>query len=453
VVLNKRKAWKWIATAAGVPLLLIALAPYLASVGIFRETLLRAVTPPIHGSVHCGGASLGWFSPIQFDEIEIRSADGAPVVAVDRLQGDRPLWKMLVNRSDLGRFRIERPQLDVVLSPRGANLAEVFIGRRKDKKERPSREPPNVSLGIELIDGRLSFRGEDSPRAWTAGPINLDLALQPASASPNGQPELVIEPGIVLPQTAVTPDVCRDLLKYIAPVLADVTEVSGDFSIEVDRWRLPLAEPAKGEGSGRLVISSLDVGPGPLVAELSSFLKTRSKLLVVEKGPVAFHMADGRIHHGDFVFRIEGLTVRTHGSVGLDKSLALVAEVPMPGHLLGDGPVAAVLSKQTLTIPIGGTLSKPRIDAAGLGDSGMDILSSVLGEVLQGKKIDAAAVLKAIQDRRRERAQSTAGKGSSMNESAPLLDLLRGAIGEDTPLLERLRQRRQDQDAATRDKK
>jgi hypothetical protein len=452
VVLNKRKAWKWIAAVAGGLLLLIALAPYLASVGIFRETLLRAVTPPIHGSVHCGGASLGWFSPIQFEKIEIRSTDGAPVVAIDRLQGDRPLWKMLVNRSDLGRFRIERPQLDVVLSPRGANLAEVFIGRHKDEKERRSHKPPNVSLGIELIDGGLSFRGENSPRAWTAGPINLALALQPASASPRGQPELVIEPGVVLPQTAVTPEVCRDLLKYIAPVVADVTEVRGDFSIEVDRWRLPLAEPATGEGSGRLVISSLEVGPGPLVAELAGFLKTRSKLLVVEKGPVAFHMADGRIQHGDMVFRIEGLTVRTHGSVGLDKSLALVAEVPMPGHLLGDGPVAAVLAKQTLTIPISGTLSKPRIDAAGLGDSGMDILSNVLGEVLQGKKIDAAAVLKSIQERRRQRGQDSTGADRSSSET-PLLDLLRGAIGDDAPLLERLRQRRQDQDASTRDKK
>jgi hypothetical protein len=463
--LDKRRAAKWGGAAVGLLVLLIAMAPYLASMGLFRNTLLRAVMPPIHGSVHCAGASLGWFSPILFQEIEIRSADDAPVVTVDRLEGNRPLWKMLLNRSDLGAFRIERPQLNVVLSEHGSNLAEVFVGRRlADEKQRPSK-PPNVSLRIELVEGALSCRSADSPRSWAARPINFAFALEPSSASADGQPQLVIEPGTVLPRTQVTPEACHDLLMYIAPILAGATEVGGEFSIEVDRWRLPLAEPASGEGSGRLTISSLDIGPGPLVAELAALLGVPPKLRIVEDAPVTFRMADGRIHHSDLEFRIDRLVVRTHGSVGLDGSLALVAEVPVPKHLLGDGPLASALAGQTLAIPIAGTLSHPRIDAEGLGDSGLDLLSGTLGDLLKDDKVDLGAmikdgkadlgaVLEAIQQLRR-RGEATAdpsGKAPG-DKPAPLLDAIRGALGEKTPVLDRLRQRRQDRDASPRDPK
>ena len=248
---GKSKAWKWIGAAAGVVLLLLALAPYLASLGLFRDTLLRAVMPKMHGSVHSGGASLGWFSPIRFDQIEIRSDDNAQVVAIDRLEGNRTLWQMLVDRSDLGRFRIEQPRLDVVLSEQGSNLGQVFVGRRQ--KDKPAAAPPDLALGIELIDGSLSFRGLDSPRAWTAEPINFSLALEPSSASPDGRPQLVIEPATVLPHTRVTPEVCQDLLKYIAPILADATQAS-----RPQLWPVLSAPPVGLDNAARCYVVRID---------------------------------------------------------------------------------------------------------------------------------------------------------------------------------------------------
>jgi hypothetical protein len=446
--LNKRKAAKWGGAAVGLLVLLIAAAPYLASMGLFRDTLLRAVMPPIDGTVHCGGASLGWFSPIRFDAIEIRSTDDAPVVAIERLEGNRPLWKMLANHRELGEFRIQRPQLDVVLSERGSNLAEVFVGRLPEDRRRPI-QPPDVALRVALVEGSLSCRGADRPRCWTARPINFAFALEPSTAAADARPQLVIEPCTVLPKTQVTPEVCRDLLMYIAPILAGATDVGGEFSIDLDRWRLPLAEPALGEGSGRLTISSLDVGPGPLVAELAALLGVPPKVRLVEDAPVTFRMAEGRIHHKDLAFHIERVVVRTHGSVGLDGSLALVAEVPIPKDLLGDGPLASALERQTLAIPISGTLSRPTIDAAGLGNSGLHLLSGTLGNLLKDDKVDVGAVLKAIQERRRQRAQAAAdpaGKPPS-DRPTPILDALRGALGETPPLLERFRQRQKERDA------
>ena len=277
--------------------------------------------------------------------------------------------------------------------------------------------------GSRWSTGRFRTAAADSSRTWAARPINFAFALEPSSASADGQPQLVIEPGTVLPRTQVTPEACHDLLRYIAPILAGATDVGGEFSIEVDRWRLPLAEPASGEGSGRLTISSLDVGPGPLVAQLAAILNVPPKLRLIEDAPVTFRMAKGRIHHSDLEFRIDRLAVRTHGSVGLDGSLALVAEVPMPKQLLGDGPLASALAGQTLAIPIAGTLSQPRIDVEGLGDSGLDLLSGTLGDLLKDDKVDLGAVLKAIQERRRQRG----GRGGRSVRQEPC-----GQTGADT---------------------
>ena len=68
---------------------------------------------------------------------------------------------------------------------------------------------------------------------------------------------------------------CRDLLKYIAPVLAEATEVNGSLPIELDQWRIPLAAPQQAQGLGRLRVDSLRVVGGSLVRQIGSVLQLR----------------------------------------------------------------------------------------------------------------------------------------------------------------------------------
>jgi len=69
------------------------------------------------------------------------------------------------------------------------------------------------------------------------------------------------------------------------------------------------------------------------------------------------------------------LPITTHGSVGLDESLSLVAEVPIQAKLLGRDLSLGALEGQTLQIPIEGTLKKPRLDRR--------ILQQLAGQLLQ----------------------------------------------------------------------
>jgi len=58
------------------------------------------------------------------------------------------------------------------------------------------------------------------------------------------------------------------------------------------------------------------------------------------------------------------LVIRTSGSVGLDdKSLDMVAEMPVPSKWLAGNVVAArAVGNQTVLIPLRGTLSNPQVD-------------------------------------------------------------------------------------------
>ena len=53
----------------------------------------------------------------------------------------------------------------------------------------------------------------------------------------------------------------------------------------------------------------------------------------------------------------------THGSVGLDQSLALVVEMPVPAKWrTGNATLDLALKNQTIRLPVGGSLLQPAID-------------------------------------------------------------------------------------------
>lgn len=386
-------------------LLLLAAFPYVAALPPFRDAILRAVLPEVEGTVTAGGASLGWFSPITFQDVEISAPDGTPVVTVPKCQGDRPLWRYLTGPSELGNFRVERPRLNVAVTEEGSNLRQVFAVPT-DEPQQPAALP-DVSVGLEIVDASLSFRSRDATRPWNVEGFNLSAMLRPSTATESGLTELALHQGTVFQNTPLTPQMCDDLLKYIAPVLAEVTDVSGEFSIQLDNWRSPAADLGQVKGSGRLVIHSIDLSAGPLVRGLAPLLKLPPSVRLADESVIRFEVADGRVHHRDLEFGVRGLTIRTQGSVGFDQSLDLAAEVPLPTELLEGVPLPESLRTQPIKLPICGTLNRPQIDPKALGTANVDLLMKTLGELLNERTPDGNGLLDRLLDpnRRRETPQ------------------------------------------------
>ena len=183
----------------------------------------------------------------------------------------------------------------------------------------------------------------------------------------------------------------------IAPLLADATQVSGTFSLDLQEFRMAEGNLRAAEASGRLVIHSLDVQPGPMLSRLSGLLQLPSTIHAAKGQQIQFAVRGGGVHHRAEVFRIHELSVTTQGSVGFDESLDLVAEISLPAILPAGLPGIDLGKGKVFRVPIRGTLSRPEIQ---LDASTAPV--QLLQDVLQGLQKTAPAapgILQQLLDR------------------------------------------------------
>ena len=111
-------------------------------------------------------------------------------------------------------------------------------------------------------------------------------------------------------------------------------------------------------------------------------------LMEMPEQSVDFKLADGRMHHQGLTFQFQDVTLRTSGSVGMDETLNLIAEIPVPDEWVAGKKLLAGFKGKSISIPIGGTLKQPRLDSRVLGDltkqMGGSALEGFLGDKLGG---------------------------------------------------------------------
>jgi hypothetical protein len=248
------------------------------------------------------------------------------------------------------------------------------------------------ALGCQV--GPAELRGRLADGWFRASPIDATLNqgrlhLEPSLRLEPGPMQVELTKGRVIDKARLTPAACASALGYALPVLADVAQVEGELSMDLEGARVPLTDPARAELAGRLTIHSAQVGPGPLVRELSVLLKGPATLTLAKENVVPVIVTNGRVYHSGLELRFPELTIRTSGSVGLDGTLALVADMPVPPKWLGSGKLARAVAGQTIRLPIGGTLSKPVIDERALREASArfarDAAENALRQELDGK--------------------------------------------------------------------
>ena len=243
------------------------------------------------------------------------------------------------------------------------------------------------SLNVTLAGNSLRIK---SPELEVSeGRVWLDAQLRQLQPDSQSAGELYIPPGRLAQQIRINPQMCASALQYVAPVLAGVTSAEGRFSIELDGGRIPLGSPYEGDLAGRMTVGSIQVGPGPLVRELAAVLGYESPAKIARDSVISFRMVDGRVYHRDLELVFPDLTIRTHGSVGIgpaDRSLAIMAEMPVPPKLLGHhASLDTALRNQTIRLPIGGTLDNPRIDSRELDRLTRQFMESAAQNLIQDK--------------------------------------------------------------------
>jgi len=209
---------------------------------------------------------------------------------------------------------------------------------------------------------------------------------------------LTIPAGPLLTGVTLSPEVSENILKYIAPVLAGATRTTGTFSLSLDKGRIPLDTPSLANLIGRLAIDHLSVAPGPtteplvaLVRQIEALIRRRPPgsaqdagrgRITIDRRTIEFRLAQGRVHHRGLEFLVDGVPIRSSGSVGLDQTLDVTLEVPILDRWVRQRRALQPLAGQVLTIPLGGTFQRPRIDQRVVADLSARLLQGTAERAL-----------------------------------------------------------------------
>jgi hypothetical protein len=399
--------------------LMFVASPYLLGSAPVRNLLLRLAVSQIDGKITCGHARLGWFSAPAFFDISISPPTGPPLLSIAKIEVDRPLWKLIAGWPDCGRVLCERPAAHLIVDDTGSNFKRVFapLAKNQPKPADPHKQPwtgvPQVRAAVEIADASVIFErvpgdgtsqitssddvvvtrvaavatapaevkdSMDDHARWEVKGIHVVAGLRPIADGAGL--EAYVEPGKLIDRAELTRAVATQWLQFIAPVISGSTEIDGSFSVNLEEWRVPLEHPDQAAGGGHVVIHSLVVEAGPMVSYIASLVGVPPELFLGRDTGVDFAIENRRVFHRDLGFKLGGMPVHTSGSVGLDRTLDLLAEITLPKFADATGPLRHAISGKTIHVPIHGTLQKPEVDGKALASSGMGILDEAFGGLL-----------------------------------------------------------------------
>jgi translocation and assembly module TamB len=202
-------------------------------------------------------------------------------------------------------------------------------------------------------------------------------------------------PGSSLQNVEINDEVSHKLLRYVAPILDEATQVHGRVSASFAQAEFPIGDDASRSMTlaGSIVFSDVTFGAGPLGSELLSLAGRGQDTALRMNQPIQLAIADRRIHQSGLEIPINNQTrITIKGSVGFDQTLALRAEVPLNPTMLGRDKVLQNLAAgTTIPVPVGGTLTHPTVDRQALAGAMREVTRSILK---RGARDEASELLK-----------------------------------------------------------
>lgn len=248
------------------------------------------------------------------------------------------------------------------------------------------------SIPIKLSETTVAIDATTIP--IDEGQLNVAADLQ---YSP-GPPWLVVRPGATAQNIRLTPELTGRWIQYLAPMMANATQVEGSFGVELSEARVNLQEPAQSQVRGQLQISQIRFDSGPVSEQLigsiqqikmlsrgRSFAEAQAEnaartqpfnLLTLPTQSVNFDLTQGVVTHQRMFMDADRVRIITSGQVSVEGRLNLVAQVPLDESWLGSD--LKKLAGATVTLPIAGTLSQPRLDPSAIRNIATELGTKVI---------------------------------------------------------------------------
>jgi translocation and assembly module TamB len=149
---------RWLKRLLPLPTFLVLgvwFAPAIVAKTELRNRFARQALADLHGSVHVGSASLGWFTPVELRDVTIRDEAGRAVVSVPKVTSQKSLFALARNQSEPGEFTLEKPTIAVVCEKNTTNLETAFAEYLKDDGKPPA--PTRTPVALRVTGGTLTL--------------------------------------------------------------------------------------------------------------------------------------------------------------------------------------------------------------------------------------------------------------------------------------------------------
>jgi hypothetical protein len=235
-----------------------------------------------------------------------------------------------------------------------------------------------VELKVETMGEQLDLgaTGQLNQGPFTFGPV-LRVA--------EGEPALVLpEPGVVLSGAQITDEAANALLGRALPIFRNPVDVEGVADLAFREFNVPLTgDLQRAVVDAQITLRGASVASSGALKSLLGVIGLADETLQVPDQDVRVRLRDGRIHHGKLPLKVREYTLVSSGSVGLDKTLDLLVELPVTRELVDSDSLYDVLEGQSIKVRLRGTLDNPQFDRDIIKDNLKDLIRGSAGGLLR----------------------------------------------------------------------
>ncbi|HIE99729.1 MAG TPA: hypothetical protein EYG03_05535 [Planctomycetes bacterium] len=163
----------------------------------------------------------------------------------------------------------------------------------------------------------------------------------------------------------VTTELCKEWLGYVAPMMADATNVQGLFSARVHQFDYFIDQPEQTMVQAVLTVHNATASAGtsldPLFQVVSLLGKQNSlgsRTIDIPAQDIPFEMRDGMVIHDGLQIGVAGYFMTSRGGVGFNRELRLALDIPLERGASG--------RNNSVRLPFSGTIDRPQLDTHGL---------------------------------------------------------------------------------------
>jgi hypothetical protein len=370
---------------AGLCLVVIGLPTIVATTGLHNAILDKAAEGR-ELSVSAESVTLGWLAPVTLSGADVKRDDRSWEFTTQKFSTDKTLLQLLLAPSAIGTIYLDSPI--VVVQPINRELAG-----EDDEEEGSKSRLIYPEFRTVVRDGAVQVRGANSPDPV----IEIDgISFTGWTRVRNESSMLIVDPVKLFDRRELTPELCDQGLQLIAPILSDSATVSGQLSIELDDFQIPIGTVTQEERieftkiSGRMMLHRVETGlKNPILTAITSVLATLSgghfgTVQAAEDTEVTFRVEGGRVYHEGLTFLVpelaSDLMIQTSGWVDLEENIDVQILVNITALASSRIEILSSLMQAPLEIRMTGTLKKPRISLPA-GRNMLDQLAGRFGEL------------------------------------------------------------------------